>query len=77
MSDLFKPFGKSYTYTESELDEMGEILLTAEDIKKDDKLHRMVLQHLEEKSGKITSIQDLRDLANGKKPEGNSERKRL
>jgi len=76
MSELFKPFGKSYTYTESEMDQLGEILLTAEDIKKDDKLHRLVLEHLEEKSGKITSIQDLRDKANGK-PEGDSERKRL
>ena len=61
MSELFKPFGKSYSYTESEMDQMGEILLTAEDIKSDDKLFRLVQEHLEEKSGKITKIQDIRD----------------
>jgi len=68
---MFKPFGKNYSYTEEELDEMGEIILTAEDIKADDKLFRLVQQHLKEKSGKITKIQDLRDLSN----EGDSARK--
>ena len=68
---MFKPFGKNYSYTEEELDEMGEIILTAEDIKADDKLFRLVQQHLKEKSSKITKIQDLRDLSN----EGDSARK--
>ena len=74
MSELFKPFGKSYSYTESEMDQMGEILLTAEDIKSDSKLFRLVQKHLEEKSGKINKIQDIRDSLNS---EGDSARKRM
>lgn len=71
MSELFKPFGKNYSYTESEMDEMGEIILVAEEIKGDDKLFRLVQKHLGEKGDKITKIQDLRDIAN----EGDSTKK--
>jgi len=57
-----RPFSnKNYTYTESELDEMGEILLESERIKSDPKIFRMVQEHLDGKSKEIKSIQDLRD----------------
>ncbi len=75
MSELFKPFGKNYTYTESEMDQMGEILLVAEEIKEDDKLCRLVQKHLAEKGEKITKIQDLRDLANA--DDGDNEARKM
>ena len=70
---MIKPFGKSYSYTEAELDEMGEILLTAKQIEEDNRLHKLVKQHLDDKAGKINSLQDLKDMA----LEGNSDRKVL
>jgi len=74
MSELFKPFGKNYSYTASEMDQMGEIVLTAEEIKSDDKLFRLVKEHLEEKKGKINKIQDIRDSLEA---EGDSPRKKM
>ena len=75
MHELFKPFGKNYTFTESEMDQMGEIILVAEEIKGDDKLFRLVQKHLAEKGDKITKIQDLRDLANSSDDGDNEARK--
>ena len=60
-----RPFGKSYSFTEDEMEEFGEILLVAEEIKADDKLFRLVTDYLKKKSDKITDIQSIRDrLAN-------------
>jgi len=40
---------------------MGEVILEAERIRGDDKIFRMVQQHLRDKGGEINRIQDLRD----------------
>jgi len=57
-----RPYSKHrYSYTEKELDEMGEVILEAERIRGDDKIFRMVQQHLRDKGGEINRIQDLRD----------------
>lgn len=74
--DIFRPGGKEYVYTADEMDRACETLLAAQEIQEDDKFHKLCLEHMESKKGKITKIQDLRDKAN-EKPEGNSERKRM
>lgn len=57
-----RPYSKhQYTYTEEEMDQMGEIILEAERIKGDDKVFRLVQQHLRDKGREINHIQDLRD----------------
>ena len=56
-----RPFGKSYSFTEDEMEEFGEILLVAEEIKADDKMFRLVTDYLKKKSDKITDIQSIRD----------------
>lgn len=58
---IFKSQNKNYSFTVDEMDEMGEIILEAEKIRSDDKLYRLVQQHLEEKSKAISSIKDIRD----------------
>jgi len=73
--DIFKPGSKEMTYTADELDRACETLMAAEEIKENDKFYKLCLEHMEEKKGKITRIQDIRDVAN--LPEGTSERKRL
>jgi len=57
-----RPYSKHrYSFTEEELDHMGEVILEAERIRDDDKIFRMVQQHLRDKGGEITRIQDIRD----------------
>ena len=73
--EIFRPGGKDPTYSGEELDRACETLMAAEEIKENDKFYKLCLKHMDEKKGKITKIQDLRDVAN--MPEGNSERKRM
>ncbi len=73
--DIFKPGNKDPIYSADELDRACETLIAAQEIKENDKFYKLCLEHMEEKKGKITKIQDLRDLAN--KPEGDSPRKRM
>ena len=51
---------EEYMLSARELDEKGEILVKAEDIKADDKIYRAVTKHMKEKAGKINRIADLR-----------------
>ena len=46
--------------TES-LDEMGQTILRADEIRRDDKLYRLVVEHLKKKSKQIKSIAEMRD----------------
>ena len=73
--DIFKPGNRDPVYSGEELDRACETLMAAQEIKENDKFYQLCLKHMEEKKGKITKIQDLRDAAN--KPEGDSERKNL
>lgn len=73
--EIFRPGGKDPTYSGEELDRACETLMAAEEIKENDKFYKLCIQHMDEKKGKITKIQDLRDAIN--KPEGNSARKTL
>lgn len=52
---------EDYMLSSSDLDEKGEILVKAEEIKADDKIYRAVTKHMKEKANKITRIADLRD----------------
>lgn len=68
---IFKPFGKNYTFTEDEMNQMSEILITADEIRTDKRLFELVKKYMEEKKNKITKIQDLRDISNGCDPRKN------
>lgn len=49
-----------YDFTEAELNEMGEVLLRADKITSDSKLHKLVIEHMKKKSERISKISDLR-----------------
>ena len=44
-----------------DLDRLGEILLKADNIRKDDVLYRLVVERLKDKSKQIRSIAEMRD----------------
>lgn len=58
--DLFDP----EKYDENKISESAEILLEAEEIKKDEVLMKKIKEHLDKKKGKIESLRDLKDHAN-------------
>lgn len=47
-------------FSKSDLDEMGETLLRAEEIKKDQKVYILVQKHMAKKAQAISSLDDLR-----------------
>ncbi len=51
-------------YDAHQVSEAAEVLLEAEEIKKDPKLMEKVHQHWDEKGKKITSIKQLREISN-------------
>jgi hypothetical protein len=51
-------------YEEEQVEECAEVLMKAEEIKKDAKLMEKIKQHLEDKKKKITSIAQLKEKAN-------------
>jgi hypothetical protein len=48
-------------YSEKEIEEMGEILLKADEINQNEPLARAVRNHLREKGQKMRKISDIRD----------------
>lgn len=51
-------------YAEHHIAECAEILLEAEEIKKDSKLMEQIKEHLDNKKKKITSLSQLKEKAN-------------
>lgn len=51
---------EDFTFSSSELDHKGNVLVEAEEIKADDKVYRAVTTHMREKASKINRIADLR-----------------
>ena len=60
MTDIFRPSSKNHTYTDSEMDQMSDILLIAKEITDDEALYRLVQGYMLKKVDSIKSIDDLR-----------------
>lgn len=65
----FEKEKKEGEYDKYEIKRAMDTLMEAADIMEDKKLYKAVKAEMERQAGKIKSIQDLRDLANGEKKE--------
>ena len=53
--------GRRYEFSEEDLEEMGEALLKADEIRADSKIFRMVQDYLAEKGKRIEKLSDRRE----------------